>query len=510
MRWKEFRTVLANKTLIQHNFFPDMNGINHEYNEGLNLWNPDINSYIMSLKNEKFRARINSNLNMKNSGDEMVVEQCIMEYLMEMKDKLCKEFNLKMFNEMKDSQNVYQLLWAYLLEHIIAKGINFVIGVNDMRFTNHRDIKYNLLYDHVTKQYIPMFLPPHLRFRQLPLEKRLIKFSGGILCCDNQENRIMTLILLSLLNQHDANDPNEQKDQKFTSRGTLLILPDGKHIEKWREMMTKYGIFDKYRACCIEKKHDYRSLTYGEMSKTDFIIISAKFLRSNDYTEFGNKVLSKRRTGTNRKTKRGQKELSLDEDDDIYNMDRNAFIKLFENDMGPNLKYLYFHRIVLVHPELYLYQKRIREVIMDIESKYGWYVSGKKPFRDRKFIGYATDFLEINFVPNAKQQARNVTGEEVVIVEEWNKLLNTPTGYVLHKIIKDYLFAKCIQMDDHDKDVTMTENNQDEDKSMDKTKENQTKSFINVIKRFILLQNNNNSTPADSNKNIVKIKTQTK
>eukprot|EP01083_Nonionella_stella_P299904 1021196_1 len=316
-------------------------------------------------------------------------------------------------------------LWCDYIERQIAMGSKLSIGSDDLRFTKCKVFALNPDKYLPASPAIPRVLPP-----------RLLTFKGGVVADDVGLGKSLTMLSLIVSNPFNGDLAstsfiNEKHTvgpggETLVCAATLIIAPSHL-IQQWRNELAKHFSI-KVNIIMIATHADHRSVTYRDMLNAQIVLVSAQFFAAPMYhclrDSTGQRNLMQRHwmylhpdlppkppnQPTKIRTRRAKKYLDLDQ--------CNPFFEL-----------LYFHRIILDEGHDILSNLKMRSVIMDIDSRFCWYVSGT-PFPTNESIGYAADFLDIQFDGSFYDYV------------DWNEQLNRPLGWVLHCILYYHLFSR--------------------------------------------------------------------
>ena len=396
------------------------------------------------------------------------------------------------------SYQLKTLTWMYSLERCILSKQKFLIGCNDMRFTNDKNIKCNVWYNYNNGKFYPTYdfdsiktngdlkdfndnfnnfnnnngalvatsEQDHSRLSQIHFIKRYIRFRGGIYSDDVGLGKTLTLLSLILCNPNNGDitcnstklfeNENEipqcaptKNSMSIECDSTLIIAPS--HLVKqWNDELNKH--FNPFVMKCITitTSAEHRKISYKDILQSQIVIVSSQFFEGTHYPmrnamyeqewcDYINPLLTTNVSlaNANRIKTHGNRRVTR-------SVRRSIQMKQDLNKKSPILSLFHWRRVILDEAPDYLQISKTRDMIMEITSQFCWYVSAT-PFPTRECVAYCADFLDIDIETPEKEKKEKK--EEKEQEEEnahitWLSQLDTPMGYILHLMYFNYLFSK--------------------------------------------------------------------
>ncbi|ETO09679.1 hypothetical protein RFI_27700 [Reticulomyxa filosa] len=361
----------------------------------------------------------------------------------------------------------------YLLERKIETKQTFVIGANDMRFTNQPNINVNYWYNAETETFFPTNDGANSKIFISP---RMLTFKGGIVADDVGLGK--TLTMLSLMASHPFRgditatsftnegkvEPGPDKNScTITTAATLVIAPS--HVvDQWHNQLKKHFVADLINVIKITVSKEYENITYngtclynlfwaiGNASAFYVCLLVFVFFLKSDILNAQLVLLSAQFVGNRSFKTSGAEELrplwmQLNPDsakemntESSRAKTRRSEKSLFDlHQCAPNLNFFHWYRIILDEAPDYCSNRTLFNRICYFSSSFRWYLSGT-PFPTRASVAACAQFLQIAW---ADSEAKKELGKSTKKKEMWTvETIDRPIGYVLHSILHNHLFSR--------------------------------------------------------------------
>lgn len=285
---------------------------------------------------------------------------------------LCQPSNLKL--QLRKYQ-LKTLNWMCQVENCLDNNIfNFVTSTNMSKIMNCQDF-LNLNYSSLTKKVL--YDP-----EKLPLYSK-----GGILADEMGLGKTITTIGLILKRPYYPHKLQSQ-DKKINIKANLVICPN--HLtNQWKEEIKRCN--SKLKIILILTKHTHSKINYDDIINADIVIVSLQFLINKNYY-----VKYKLDSGYNK-----------------YNLNTYRFsyyhdilqknnINNLLTESGPILEHFNWYRLILDEGHEIFNDistngtnNYLRYWLMDISTKYKWYLSGT-PFVSKEGFISAMRYLDLH------------------------------------------------------------------------------------------------------------------